>query len=334
MIKRILQVFFVGCLFGSGYIGYVIFFSPSLSPSKDLIIPRGASLRSVSDILTDEGIVQHPTLFRVLMRITGGARRVRAGEFRFQEGISLFDTLRTVYSSDPIVHQITVPEGWTARQIATILSEAQLVDPDKFLALTFSSAVAIKYKIDQPTLEGFLFPDTYSFSRIDGEERIIETMVHRFFNKFKEYEKEMLEKNWTLERLVTLASIIEKETGAKEERQTISSVFHNRLKKKMRLQSDPTTIYGIPNFNGNLTKADLLRPSPFNTYVIPALPPSPIANPGMDSLVAALRPASTDFLYFVSNNHGTHIFSKTYGDHNRFVTSTQKSGRSKKQSKN
>ena len=189
---------------------------------------------------------------------------------------------------------------------------------------------AERFNLSTPSLEGFLYPDTYSFSRIDAEEKIVERMVGRFFEKFtNEYREELKANGWTLEKLVTLASIVEKETGVGDERGLVSSVFHNRLKKRMRLQSDPTTIYGIRDFNGNITKADLQRYTPYNTYVIPGLPPGPIANPGLASLMAALRPTQSDFLYFVSNNQGSHFFSKTYGQHAGHVNKFQKRSISK-----
>jgi UPF0755 protein len=160
---------------------------------------------------------------------------------------------------------------------------------------------------------------------VDGEEKIVEQMVSQFQKIIDRNFKAAIEKQGLrLEDVVTLASIIEKETGIADERPLIASVFHNRMKKRMRLQSDPTTIYGIFNFNGNLTKEDLQRYSPYNTYVIYGLPPGPIANPGEASLKASLEPARSEYLYFVSNNHGGHIFSRNYGQHSRHVSNTQR----------
>lgn len=293
--------------------------------TKDVLIPRGSSINEVAAILEHEGVIRYSKAFAFLLRATKGHARVRAGEFQFRYSMRIIDALRVLYDSEPIVHQITVPEGWTARQIARILSSHRLVDEIRFLKLALSKEGAMQFKTDGPTVEGFLFPDTYTFSRIDGEERIIERMVGRFFQKFgSEYKIEIVNSGFTLGQIVTLASIVEKETGSEGEREIISSVFHNRLRKRMRLQSDPTTIYGISNFDGNLKKTDLKAHSPYNTYTISGLPPGPIASPGLRSLVAALRPADTEFLYFVSNNKGGHIFTKTYAEHVRNVNTHQR----------
>lgn len=232
--------------------------------------------------------------------------------------------MQTLYSGDPILHAVTIPEGWTVRLIADALEKQGLINKENFLKLALSKASAQKYQLKTPHLEGFLFPETYNFSRVDGDEKILDQMVSTFFNHYNKSLKQDTERlGFSVERLVTFASIVEKETGVASERPMVASVFHNRLKKRMRLQSDPTTIYGIENFNGNLTKADLQRPSPYNTYTIPALPLGPIASPGLESLKATLFPAETEFLYFVSNNKGSHIFSKTYGDHSRHVNGYQ-----------
>jgi UPF0755 protein len=291
---------------------------------KDIIIPRKATLTQVSEILSEQGVIHQSRLFKILLRLTRGASKVRAGEFRFREGMRAIDALMVLYHGEPIVHQITVPEGWTARQIAQILAAEKLIDEKRFLDLTLTAQGPTKYKVESPTLEGYLFPDTYAFSKVDGEERIIDRMVQTFLQKYDhEFRAEVEKSGMSMNDFVTLASIVEKETGADGERELVSSVFHNRLNKKMKLQSDPTTIYGIPDFNGNLTRADLHRYSPYNTYVIPSLPPGPIANPGLAALRATLHPATTKYLYFVSNNHGRHLFSETYEQHARRVNTFQ-----------
>ncbi len=322
-----LILFLTAAVIASGTLLYFAYQGQTDGEKVDVIIKRGSSLAQVAETLEKEGVIARPKLFKWMLRVTGGNKQVRAGEFHFAKNMKLFDALNNLYTGEPIVHPVTIPEGWTARQIAQILAAKNLVDEQKFIDIALNPATAARYKLNTPSLEGFLFPETYHFSKIDGEERIIEKMVNSFHEHFnKEYLEEMKLKGWTLERLVTLASIVEKETGVEEERTLVSSVFHNRLKKHMKLQSDPTTIYGIPNFNGNITKADLLRYSPYNTYVIPELPPGPISNPGLASLIAAMRPAESEYLFFVSNNNGNHIFSKTYGQHAGKVNEFQKRG--------
>jgi UPF0755 protein len=177
----------------------------------------------------------------------------------------------------------------------------------------------------QPTLEGYLFPDTYHLFREMDPEEVIHMMVNQFKKVFgPDLANRASELGISESEAVILASIIEKETPLPEEKALVSSVFHNRLKKKIPLQSDPTVIYGIKNFNGNLTKEDLMRHTPYNTYLVPGLPPTPICNPGRDSLLAAVHPAPVPYLYFVSKNDGSHFFSSDIEEHNRAVLKYQK----------
>lgn len=322
-LKTLIALGLVGCLLLSFFF-YLIFRGEADGEVKDLLIPRGATLAQVSEVLHQNEVVGDPKLFKILLRLTRGNSKVRAGEFRFKTHMSALNALSVLYNDEEIVHQVTIPEGWTVRQIAEVIAAAKLVNREKFLELALSKSSATRYGLKTPTLEGFLYPDTYAFSLIDGEERIIDRMVQQFLTHYKnELRADAEAQGMSLETLVTLASVIEKETGSSNEREIISSVFHNRLKKGMRLQSDPTTIYGIANFNGNLTKADLLRYSPYNTYVINGLPPGPIANPGIATLKATLHPAKTEYLFFVSNNQGAHVFSKTYQEHARYVSGYQ-----------
>lgn len=289
-----------------------------------VLLPRGSSLTKVSEILAKEGVVSSAGLFKLALRTTPMMGKVRAGEFNFKTNMSHWEALKIIYFGSPIVHQVTVPEGWAVRQIAQVLAAQKLVDEQKFIQMALNPDAPKKFGITSPSLEGFLFPDTYDFSRVDGEERILERMVGEFMEHYqKEFKHEAEARGWSINQLVTLASIIEKETGVHSEREMVSSVFHNRLKKKMRLQSDPTTIYGISNFNGNITKKDLHTYSPYNTYVINGLPPGPIASPGAASLHAALNPATSNYLFFVANNKGGHTFSETYAEHTRHVNNFQ-----------
>lgn len=304
---------------------YLLYQGAPDGEQKELIIQRGSSIAQVTRTLQDNNIITKPFLFKALLRLTKGEKRVRAGEFRFHSKMSAMDALKVLYYNEPIVHQITIPEGFSARQIAELLASANLIDTDTFIDKVLSLPYAQKYHFQSPNLEGFLFPDTYTFSRVDREDKIIDQMVQNFIKKtggpnLREAAQKI---GMTLENVVTLASIIEKETANAEERPLVASVFHNRLKKGMRLQSDPTTIYAIPNFKGNITKADLLRYHPYNTYTIPALPPGPIASPGLAAINAALAPAQTDYLFFVAGTGGNHIFSQTYGQHSRQVSANQ-----------
>ncbi len=289
-------------------------------PETAVLIPRGTPVSTIADRLFAEGIVLDVRAMKILLRATGASKRVRAGEFHFAKPSSLAGALSTLYYGEPVVHPVTIPEGWTVRMIAKALAEKQLVDEKKFVSLALSADAAKKRNIAAPTMEGFLYPDTYKFSRIDGEERILDRMYaelqRRFTQDLRDKAKSM---NFTFEQVVTFASIVEKETGVGGERGVVASVFHNRLKKGMKLQSDPTTIYGIANFDGNLRRKDLEKSTPYNTYTIKALPPGPIASPGIAAISAVLNPQTTNYLYFVGNNQGEHVFSETLEQHNRMV---------------
>ena len=204
--------------------------------------------------------------------------------------------------------------------VARAVHAAGLVDLDAFRRQLYRKDLLDYFGLPGQTFEGFLFPDTYYFAKTDAAMKMIETMVARFKEAIApEDERNAKELGFNLLQWVTLASMIEKESSIPDEHPLISSVFHNRLKKKMRLQSDPTVIYGLPHFNGNLTKRNLETPTPYNTYTHAGLPPGPIANPSASAIHAAVNPPKTDYLYFVADQQGRHIFSKTYADHLKAV---------------
>ena len=205
-------------------------------------------------------------------------------------------------------------------EISQQLEVAGLGTQSAFTTLAHDPNFCTSLGIDSDNLEGYLFPDTYFFEKGMPPETILATMVTRFQKVFvPAWKNRARQRGLSVHQVVTLASIIEKETGTPDERALISSVFHNRLKRNMRLQSDPTVIYGISNFNGNLTRKDLKTPSPYNTYIIKGLPPGPIANPGRLAMEAALFPVNSKFYFFVSKNDTTHHFSATLKEHNRAV---------------
>ena len=211
------------------------------------------------------------------------------------------------------------------RQIATVLSEKELIDREKFIQLTLDSSFIKSLDLDVQSLEGYLFPDTYFFARSTPEKEIIQTFVQRLWKAFS---PELLERakqmKMTVLEVLTLASVVEKETGLSEERSMVAGVFHNRLDRNIPLQSDPTVIYAIEAFDGNIRKRDLSIESPYNTYRVRGLPPGPIANPGEAAIRAALFPTPSDYVYFVSKNDGSHQFSVTLAEHNRAVEKYQK----------
>jgi UPF0755 protein len=287
-------------------------------------VKPGEGFKSISQRLFDAGIIQSPSKFSFLARIKGYDKRVKAGEYLFSARLTPANILEMMVNGKVILYKVTVPEGYSMQQIAAVVAETGLAKAEDFLKAAGNSARVRADGIEADTFEGYLFPDTYYFPKDIGPAKIVDTMVHRFHSVFlPEWKKRADELGLSVHEIVTLASIIEKETGLPAERPVISSVFHNRLKKRMRLESDPTVIYGLDGFNGNITRKDLAAVRPYNTYRIRGLPPGPIASPGARSLEAALYPADTDYLYFVSKNDNSHQFSKNVIDHNRAVRKYQ-----------
>ena len=292
-------------------------------------IPKGAGSRQIKTLLGEKGLIKDDIRFLILLRLLREIEKkdppkLRAGEFSLPRGLTPLKLIRFLNKAKPVAHRITVPEGLTTAQIADIFAKDGWADAAVFLRLCQDRDFIQSLGLEADSLEGYLFPETYSLARGETDERgIISAMTRRFLAVWQELapaEKQGMSRR----QIVTLASIVEKETGSAGERGLIAGVFHNRLRTGMRLQSDPTTIYGIKDFNGNLTKADLRAATPYNTYVISGLPPGPICNPGKAALEAALRPAETPYFYFVSKNDGSHQFSRTLEEHSRAVREHQK----------
>jgi UPF0755 protein len=297
---------------------------PTARDSAVVFIPPGQTVRDIAELLNEVGVLKSSWKLRILARIRRKQAALKPGEYRFDVPSPPWSIINALVEGKVILHRVTLPEGLTMREIAQVLSDEKLVELEAFLSELKRPELLTYFNIPGPTFEGFLFPDTYYFSRVDGAQKMIETMVARFAQAATS-EDERKASTLGLNKLqwVTLASIIEKESSIVDEQPIVSSVFHNRLKRKMRLQSDPTVIYGIPNFNGNITKKDLLTPTPYNTYTQVGLPPGPIANPGATSLKAAANPATTEYLYFVANRQGRHVFTKTYQEHLAAVATYQ-----------
>lgn len=292
-----------------------------------VVIREGASLRDVAEHLEREEIIASKVLFLLWARLHQESRSIKAGEYQLGSHMAPARILAKLTRGQVITHPVTIPEGFTKEQIAALLSEKGLVPKERFVALTEDPSLPKQYGLSGMSLEGYLYPDTYQFARGLSALTLIDTMVRRFLGIVEPFRESIRESGLSLEQVITLASIVEKETGRADERPLIASVFLNRLQKRMRLESDPTVIYGLGNFDGNLTRKDLVRPTAYNTYVIRGLPPGPIANPGRESILAVLYPAATKYLYFVSKNDGSHHFSKTLAEHNRAVNRYQRKKR-------
>ncbi len=339
-IKRVvlwaaLFIFVVIALFGSWLFLYTQKRGPQVDEeTKIVLIPRGTSVAHIEKILAHEGLVHQDIRFQVLAKITGLAPKLQAGEFRLSTGQRPIDLLKNLSVSRSLQHRVTIVEGLRLEEIAHIFTAGGWCNQEDFLQLARDPALLNFFGLKgRGSLEGYLFPDTYYLTRSSTDARtLITMMVNRFFKVWEELQISLEEKKveLTQHELVTLASIVEKETGASPERKLIASVFYNRMRLGMRLQSDPTVIYGITDFSGNLTRKDLITPSPYNTYTIPALPAGPICSPGKAALEAVLNPLDENYLYFVSKNNGTHHFSRNLKEHNRAVWKYQKSKKRKK----
>jgi len=284
-------------------------------------IPKGTRFQKIVEILDEADLVKYKSLFYLLAFFQHAAGHIRAGEYEFSKSMTPLEIIRKLVRGEIKGYSITFPEDFTVREMAVRLASYKLVDEEAFMKLTNDREFLKSIDIEGESLEGFLFPDTYRFDRSMSKEDIIRTMVHRFREKVR---PEMLnrakELGFSLREFVTMASIIGKESGNEEEKPLISAVFYNRLKKGMKLQSDPTAVYDLNNFKGIIKKSHLQNNTAHNTYHINGLPPGPIANPGLDSLMAALYPASVNYLYFVAKNDGSHHFSSNLTAHNEAVS--------------
>ena len=294
---------------------------------KLITIPSRQPFKSTADTLYRSGVITSPNYFYLYARGYGYARRIRAGEYLLSAAMTPRQILEILVSGKIFLHKVTIPEGYNLKDIAAAFDAAGLVSDEMFLLSAKDPRLCRGWNIEAESAEGYLFPDTYSFPKDVSVEKILSTMIQRFHQVFTPELAQQAEKEGlSIHQAVTLASIIEKETGADSERALVSSVFHNRLKRNMRLESDPTVIYGMDHFNGNITRRDLTTPTPYNTYTRHGLPPGPIASPGAKSLLAAVSPAHSDYLYFVSRKDKTHQFSRTWEEHLQAVGRYQLGG--------
>lgn len=296
-------------------------------------VEPGSSFSKVAQHLEQKKLITDSFKFKIYAKFKGDLTNIRVGEYELSPVMTPGKILQIISSGKSIQRTFTIPEGENIYEIASILERKGLANKQELLDLFRNPKLVSRLLGEElSSLEGYLFPETYSYTKYTTPRQIVEMMVRRFLQVWSEVPFQ--ESSLSRHQVVTLASVVEKETGAPEERPVIASVFHNRLRKKMRLQSDPTILYGILFQTGsmkkNIQKKDILAKTPYNTYAIPALPAGPIANPGREALEAVLRPGKTDFLYFVSRNDGTHVFSKTYKQHNKAVREYQLNRKARK----
>jgi UPF0755 protein len=300
----------IAAIFGFSMLEREVTAKGPLQNDKVVLIPRNSGTGEIANILKQEGVINQPFLFETYALVNGQRGQLKAGEFQFKAGTSVAEAIDTLVQGKAILHSVTIPEGLTTDQIVARLYENDILSGD----------------LSDPPREGTLLPDTYKFERGTTRQQIVNTM--------QAAQRQALNQIWqrrspevpikSPQELVILASIVEKETGRADERTRVAGVFINRLMKRMRLQSDPTIVYGLVGGKGTLgrgiMRSEIEAATPYNTYVIEGLPPGPIANPGRAALEAVANPSRTKDLYFVADGSGGHAFAETYEQHQRNVT--------------
>ena len=288
-------------------------------------VKPGMTLKQVTLELFNQRLILSPSAFQAIAYIQDKEKQIMVGEFSLSPSMLPTEIILRLTSGKTILYPLTIPEGYRITEIASLLDTQGLASSEVFILQTQDKDLIKSMDIPTDSLEGYLFPETYYLSKLTPEKKIVQKMVNTFKEKVLKSQllKSTKESPLSLHEIITLASLIEKETGLDSERKLISSVFHNRLRKNMRLQTDPTVIYAIEKFDGNIRKRDLKIDSPYNTYRYKGLPPGPISSPGIKSIEAAIFPIKSNHLYFVSRQDGSHHFSSTLVEHNQAVKKYQ-----------
>lgn len=284
---------------------------------KDVSFPAGSGVRKLAAELKAGGVIRSSWHFILVSRVRGQAQRLKAGDYRLNDAMDVTTILNKLVNGDVDFRRFALPEGYSIYQAAELLEQKGFFSKDDFLKACRDPQVLSGLGIRAESVEGYLYPATYNLTKTGTAEQLVSQMTQRFEKAFAGIGTGTAAV--TRHEAVILASMIEKEAVTAEEKPLISSVFHNRLRIGMPLQSDPTAVYGVRAFSGKVKKADILRVSPYNTYQIKGLPPGPIGNPGADAIKAALNPAKTPYLYFVARQDGTHQFSSSLAEHNQAV---------------
>lgn len=319
MKKKVLIISAAILLLACGYSAVEMFLPVQTAKNTEIEIPKGATFRQVVDMLSAARLIRNKSVFLIWGRISGVDRRIKAGYYSVWNNMSPFDILETLIKGQIIECQIRVVEGDSLPEIADAFAKAGISTKEDFMKLAYDPDFLAAYHIHAPSIEGYIFPDTYLIPKGVLLRDAVGLMINRMQRKFSSVASRAAQIGMTENQVLTLASIIEKEAVVDSERPLISAVYHNRLDRNMPLQSDPTAVYGIKGPGEKITRSDLQRITPYNTYVIKGLPPGPIASPGMKSIDAAVYPADVPYLYFVSKNDRVHHFSTTLADHEKAV---------------
>ncbi len=324
VIKTALIISAVIPLLLSVWFSIEFYAKPRTAPKKILfVVESGKGVQSIAQNLKDDGVIKKTWPFLMGYKIYFASKSLKAGEYELNLPLSSKKILNILSEGKVLVHPVTIAEGLTRREIAQHLDSLGIVEEEDFIEAATRTDLLGSYDIEAENLEGYLFPETYHFTRGTPAENIISTLISQFKSVFtEEWRKRAIDINMTPRKVVTLASLIEKETSIPEERKLVSAVFHTRLRIKMKLDCDPTIIYAMKEqgtYEGRLLRKHLKLDSPYNTYLNRGLPPGPICNPGRAALEAALYPSKEKYLYFVSRNDGSHVFSRTFDEHQNAV---------------
>lgn len=327
MIKKILWFALILIIFLPIIILYQIYVpvDKSSTTSITIDIQRGMGLKEVASLLWNKGLIRDGFTFELLTIFKKLQGEIKAGEYALSPSLTMPQILSELVNGNYLKSHLTIPEGYNLYQIAELLAKKGFGNKERFIRLTQDKEFISNLGISANTLEGYLFPETYCFFKGVKEEETIKIMVAQLRKVITpEDENQARNLGLSFHQILTLASMIEKETSDSEERRLVSAVFHNRLKADIPLESDPTVIYAfLPDFDGNLKRKDLFIDSPYNTYKHKGIPPGPIANPGLKAIEAALHPAPVDYLYFVAMNNGKHKFSTKRKEHKEAVLKYQ-----------
>lgn len=323
-MRRGLTILFLAAVFGAGWVGASLYLPYQKFPSQGVFVdvPHGASRRAVARLLANQGVVRSRWVFEALSRWRSRST-LEAGEYFFDHPVTSLQVFDAIANGRVYVRELVIPEGYSMFDIADLVQREDFTSRESFLAAARNPAPIRDLVPRAPTLEGFLFPATYEFPRHPTGEQMVAAMVAHFRQEWTGISAQQANRSgMPLEQVVTLASLVERETPKAEERPVVAGVFVNRLHHRVPLQCDPTVVYALElagNYKGSLDAASLPFDSPYNTYRHIGLPPGPIANPGSASLKAALDPPETEYLYFVANTEGGHFFGKTLAEHNHNV---------------
>jgi UPF0755 protein len=315
-ITAVLFLYAFGVLISYACISQLLAPAGEKAVTSDVIrINPGMNIMKVGILLSEKGLIKSPLIFQLTGIFNGASRSIKAGDYAISSSMSIPDILRHFVSGETVLYKFTIPEGLTLPEIARLWEEGNFGTSANFIEAT-KTVLREKYQINSDSLEGYILPNTYMFPYAISEHEAVEVILKQFSKDILPLmEKKSPEMKLSLHEIITFASIIEKEAKTDEDRPIVSAVYHNRLKMGMKLESCPTVLYGLGYPNRELTYSDLRNASlPYNTYVYNGLPPGPICNPGIKSIIAALNPTKDNYLYFVSKNDGTHYFAQDYND--------------------